>query len=1444
MNPNSNKLNKSVIKPKQNNLLNFLINKPKAHYSNNLITKSMKNFENNYFNKTKSKSMEKISNNSNTNSKIDDEVLKRESSSVQKRLNIRRVKTYANDKFNSDHTSSSPKSKSNKLRIPKRDELAIRKSTNLQKRKIRLSKNSNFIMNCSSPNVKKLALNISSVFVAKKKRNIESDKKIEVDGQNVVNLKLIGNELLLKIKDMQGSIIESPRKMRSFIASKININKKFQDEIGTPNSRNFCKTPKNAAFNKFNMSISKFNNQTNNTEYDKFRFLEIKKQIYDSFGDNESEEDSDIEGTVIYPESYFIFILDALLLIFTMFYSIYVPFIIANMECFCNSNNLLREIIFCFIDILFVIDLCVSFFRAFYNFELKLVKSNSKIIIHYLKGDFFSDLITAIPIYSIYCSICNHNKETKICYQFYIPDYLFYIELFMNLKIIKMLKINSKNKNVALHYMLELSSENYSFEKTTTFINNTIFCFLFLHFFVCFNIFIGKQKNPSWLIILKSNDNSFTYNYIASLYSLLQALTTVGYGDSLGYSLAERIFQILVIAIGDVVYSYLISYVGNTIKNDSHAKIKFNNDLDILRGIRSNYPQIPAKLFNKIYHHLESRTKAEKSFDANLLINSLPFNYKNKIIYVMYENVINNFAFFKKCENSDFIVKVLQSFRPTTAKKYEFLIYEGEMIDDIVLVKDGRLSLQAAIDVENPEKSIRNYLKKNFEGINKKEERRRFSVVNNQFLLQKIANNQITKKRKNYKLFKEELSKAIHIGTNVLADNENDEDSEDNSSDNGNLKLPNKKKYTDINKILGNAPIKNDEGNYKYLKIIDIRKNENFGGLYMFLRRPAPLSLQVRTKMAEIYLLPKKDVFSISKSYPNIWKKIQQKDFHNMISIKNMTICTLRKYIKINGLVVDGISNFADISHFLEKSKFIFQRNSKNSCSDVTSVGIDKKKFLLSRDSKFSEISNNLIKKNSNNNSNRNIENTISEIILPENELNKIKLDFKNSSSKRSSALSPTNKKKSLIDFYESSQPTPKKSVSGNSTKREQFATVIINTNNNNNQQPKTLLNIMSEKSAQQMIKKMQRNKKFEKIIQCINFQEKMPQFLQLLENKENPNKNVSTSQNLSNFNNFCSRIYQNNILLQIKAIIDDEDNNSPTNKNFNVEDFKQTSTNFSINSSYENINLITKGKYLEDEEFRKETKKFLIDSLDIENTSYNTSNYNENFSSISFNSSNNYFKKDSQKNRSNSEKSKKSKHIKNYFNDNSSTFSEMLKLKQQKNDKKNNMSNKKLLKTKMTQTNQPKKENCEFTFKHHSQKFNTQEKKNLILKNNEKKMDKKSPIKNKKKVESRRSKKNCESARKISHKDNIKISDKEIPLTKSPKRLSKRKSIQDCSKTPNFSNFTMKNLKIMNVKNQDILFGKKNYKRVNTGNRELFSNVGTNYFGTKKDKDKDCLIY
>ena len=67
----------------------------------------------------------------------------------------------------------------------------------------------------------------------------------------------------------------------------------------------------------------------------------------------------------------------------------------------------------------------------------------------------------------------------------------------------------------------------------------------------------------------------------------------------------------------------------------------------------------------------------------------------------MYNKTITNFKFFKNNNNSVFIAETLNNFIPNISKKNEFLIYEGEMLEEIIFIKDGIISLNAEIKTEN-----------------------------------------------------------------------------------------------------------------------------------------------------------------------------------------------------------------------------------------------------------------------------------------------------------------------------------------------------------------------------------------------------------------------------------------------------------------------------------------------------------------------------------------------------------------------------------------------------------------------------------------------------------------------------------------------------------------------------------------------------------------------
>ena len=662
----------------------------------------------------------------------------------------------------------------------------------------------------------------------------------------------------------------------------------------------FTEVNRNSLNLRFSKKVSAQSINLNFMAKEKARNISRIKPLYDSFDDDESDKDDEYSSNALLPSSPIIFFLDIFVFFSSLYTLFYIPLRMAKADCFCTDENKFNKILLYFIDILYIYDFCISFFRGYYNYKLKLIKNHSKIIMHYLKTDGFFDLIESIPIFSISKYICATNEEANYCFSYNMSTSLIIFEVLTNIKIIKIFKVRNKQKNITFNFILDHFSENYSLEKFLDNLFDFSFFLLAFHFFVCLNIFLAKQTYPNWLITINTQDKTLLYNYVTSSYSLIETLTTVGYGDVVCQNKIERIFQIFFLGVGVIAYSYIISSFGNLIKNERQSSIKYNNSMRILEEIRVDYPNMPFKLYNKIYNYIESRNVAEKKLDANILTNSLPFNLRNALLLLMFDSCIKNFKFFKNCDNSNFIIQVLSKFVPAVNKKAEIIVYEGEMIEEIVIVKDGRLSLEAAIDIDEPEESIRNYFNINFQGITTAKEMKKMEENN-----KRLNNSQLikSKKTRDFDNAKVVLNSVVKKQVNYLLNSECDDTSILDKTANDYNRKENEKTIHHLGSdFLKNEPIKNEQGNFKYIKIIDIRKNENFGGLYMFMRRPSPLSLKVKSKFVELYLLPKKDVFSIAKNYNNIWSKIHKKDFHNMLSIKHQTFNILNKYIEINGI--------------------------------------------------------------------------------------------------------------------------------------------------------------------------------------------------------------------------------------------------------------------------------------------------------------------------------------------------------------------------------------------------------------------------------------------------------------------------------------------------------------------------------------------------------------
>jgi len=577
------------------------------------------------------------------------------------------------------------------------------------------------------------------------------------------------------------------------------------------------------------------------------RMMRTNKLVYDSLSDEESDEILE-ENEYISPNSQFKYYFD--LTIFTFaFYTFCVNPIFL---CFYPKHNFpfiyWYNFINIFIDLVYISDLILGFFTAYYDIEERYIKRLSEITINYLSSWFTIDLLSSIPFTTIYTLNFVNNKNNYT----YSGDYELY-ELFEIFRLFKIYKAIYNNE--FFHYLLKSMNKGNELEKYFILIFYSLIVILHGHLLACINIFLSNLDYPNWVTVQNLNNSPKTDIYIASFYYIFSTVTTVGYGDIVSINIYERFNNLILLVVGIMVYSYCVSSLSNYVQQVDSKTLDYQEKSRTLEQIRLNHEKMPQELYEKISRFLKYKLTNESKVQ-NELIDNLPIGLRSTLIMEMYKPVIDNFIFFKTFNSSDFIIKVIMAFRPILSLKNEKLINEGDYIEEIVFVKKGALALELPLPIYVSDKEIEGYLTRKSTGnyttfeFNRQPSRKLFS--NERPIVINFSDRR-----------KSTLTFIKGKGMTKVTNNTNNND-------------------TNIKHV------------QQYVKIIEIRKNEHFGDILMFLNKRSPLSMKVKTKYAELFLLNKTDAVEISMSFPKIWGQIIKKSLFNMEQIERLINKTLK----------------------------------------------------------------------------------------------------------------------------------------------------------------------------------------------------------------------------------------------------------------------------------------------------------------------------------------------------------------------------------------------------------------------------------------------------------------------------------------------------------------------------------------------------------------------
>ena len=298
-----------------------------------------------------------------------------------------------------------------------------------------------------------------------------------------------------------------------------------------------------------------------------------------------------------------------------------------------------------------------------------------KISLRYMGSFFIIDAISAVPL----LTYCNLFLDYDIYYIFKI------IKLFKGLKIPSLKFGKLYSLYLGNNFDINLS------DNLKSFIKSAIAFYTIVHVLTCVWIYFSKYSlNNNWIIHDIDKQSSFKI-YISSYYYNLTTLFTVGYGDIHSYSMEERTYNLVLLVFGLIINTYTISFLSNLITSQDDIKMKYHNKILCLNEIKQEY-DINNKVYLKIKRYIRYLI-FNNNRDKKAFIFELPGNVKNQLICNMYRDMIANFVFFKNSHNQDFNAKILLALRPIKAYKNEKVIKQDNIVEEIVIVRAGHLSL-------------------------------------------------------------------------------------------------------------------------------------------------------------------------------------------------------------------------------------------------------------------------------------------------------------------------------------------------------------------------------------------------------------------------------------------------------------------------------------------------------------------------------------------------------------------------------------------------------------------------------------------------------------------------------------------------------------------------------------------------------------------------------
>lgn len=348
-----------------------------------------------------------------------------------------------------------------------------------------------------------------------------------------------------------------------------------------------------------------------------------------------------------------------------------------------------------FLDVSFVTDIVLFFFTAYEKSDGTFEVDRRKIRYRYLRTWFTVDLIGTVPWGIIALGVNRDSTEGPSV--LLLPRYMRLLRLTKLFRVARLLRISRKFTELEVRLRIK-----YGYLRLASLLVTVV---LVAHWFACLFYYFGFITNgtctsgedcqyPTWFLKEAGDIPLDNFGrYIASLYFSVYTITTIGYGDVVPETTAERSYTIIIMLFGAAMFAYVISQVSNIQNELKESTVYHRKQMDRLTDL-AKYRNLPLELQREIRRDFEHEYRRQRVLDEkNLFENIRSDELRFRVLEHIYGEHVRKSGLLKFISSIQ-LSQLYQDMEEKEAQMGEILYKKGDSPNNFYVVKSGAVAVR------------------------------------------------------------------------------------------------------------------------------------------------------------------------------------------------------------------------------------------------------------------------------------------------------------------------------------------------------------------------------------------------------------------------------------------------------------------------------------------------------------------------------------------------------------------------------------------------------------------------------------------------------------------------------------------------------------------------------------------------------------------------------